>query len=384
MAKSLAEIMQGKTVQQITADMIAYGQSLGLNVTAWQTLGIARTILAIMARVAWGVYVLAQFVAAGGYLGTAAGDYLTLLSLCYGVVREGATAATGTVTVTNDSTVVYGTIPAGSMRFANGQTAATYINTRDFDLLASGSVDVAIASESPGSIQGATPGQVSVLVNPLPGVSCTNSAAIVGTDTDSDDSLRQRCRDSLAAPSVFGPSAAYDLACRDATYDAGIPIVKIPCGVTRALVISLNGDTVIYVAGDSGAIAGDTSDPTTPLGGVMRAIKLEAKPQTSACLLYSAAPVAQNIVGTYVVREGVTVDGAWVNAVALATLQNDWPQIPIGAVGGSLIYRNQIESAIMSAMPLQLQTVQISTPAGNVSLSVGQVSMLGAVTLTEA
>lgn len=144
------------------AQLLANAQTLQLNTTAWQSGGMVRTILAIVATSLAQQDVVASIMAQGGFLDwaatgsvsyiaadgttvtqavspdpsvagqnpTGAATWLDVLAdSVYNVQREGAQYATNTLAIANSTGNTYGPFAAGTYHVANAITGAGYTNS---------------------------------------------------------------------------------------------------------------------------------------------------------------------------------------------------------------------------------------------------------------
>lgn len=166
------------------AQMLANAQTLGLSATSWQSGGIARTILAIMANMfAQGDGVISTM-AQGGFLDFAASGtvtftaangqtvtqqvtpdpsipsqnatgalgWLDLLSdSVYNVQRIGSAQAAGVLAIANTTASTYGPFSANTYHVGNPTTGAGYANTGSFSIAAASFVGGAITAASNAS-----------------------------------------------------------------------------------------------------------------------------------------------------------------------------------------------------------------------------------------
>lgn len=163
------------------ATLLANATTLQLPVTAWQSGGVARTILAIMANVMAQGDVVVSTMAQGGFLDFASAGTVTytaangqivtgyvspdpsipsqnatgalgwldlLADSVYNVQRIGAAQAVGVLAIANTSTSTYGPFTAGTYHAGNVNTGAGYSNT--------GSLTIAAASFVGGGVSAAT------------------------------------------------------------------------------------------------------------------------------------------------------------------------------------------------------------------------------------
>lgn len=180
MAVTLASLLTTKTLGQIKAQLIATLQSEGVATSDWSAFAIERAFVEMEAT-ALNDLVSAAIpnMAAGGYLSTASGDWLTLLaSEFYGVERTAAQSTVGSVTLSCAGTAGPYTIAAGQLWMqatVGGQTFRFY-NTTGGLLPSGGSLVVTVQAESSGAAYNVGAGTITTPLTPLPGMSCNNPA----------------------------------------------------------------------------------------------------------------------------------------------------------------------------------------------------------------
>lgn len=297
MALPIDQLIKSLSEDEVKATIYDYLNSLGFNVTAWQTGGVARTMVAALAKVISGFTLVMSLAIRGTFLDTAEGDWLGLLAkYVYGVTRIPAIFATGKLTVTNTGGGLYD-IVAGELVVRNPVTGKTYKNSTAVTINPSSEIDVDIVAIEVGADSTTTANTITEKVTQFLGVSVTNAAAIIGADEESDKDLRQRCRDALGALSPLGAAAAYSYFAKTAIREDGSSI-----GVNRTKVIRTNdtGTVHTYVLSPTGTLSsGD-------LALVDDFIKLKAAPLCITASALSPTPLSINI--KYVVLVDGTVD----------------------------------------------------------------------------
>jgi uncharacterized phage protein gp47/JayE len=239
-----------------------------------------------------------------------------------------------------------------------------------------------VASEL-GAASSAAPGEISLMVSTFPGLSCDNPNQLVGTDVEGDTALRQRCTEQLGALSPMGPWDAYSSALRNATRGEGGPNL----GITRvSLVPDGYGRIDVYVATDSGTVAGDIDTPGTDLWYAQQAVQRYAEPQSVTAIVQSATTV--NVGVTYSAwaynTSGRTDDQ--IRATILDALKAFFPRQP---VGGNVIppettgkiYLSALVTTIQDSMP-EIFRVVIAAPAEDIELTESQIAVLVPASVT--
>lgn len=177
------------------------------------------------------------------------GEFLDNLAGNRGVTRTQPSAAMTTVRFTLSETKAYAiAIPEGT-KVTNG--SGVYFQTKEYAEVAAGQeyVDVdAVCTEKGIKGNNLLPGQINVLVNPLPYVEsiANRTTSEGGADMETDESLAERTYLAPSSYSVAGPDDAYVYWAR--TYNANIGSVK-PTSPTP-------GKAVIYILLRDGSMPG--------------------------------------------------------------------------------------------------------------------------------
>lgn len=191
---TLAELITPVTASDEKAKLLAALASADFPVSDWETGAIERTHVEVEAAELADLSTVIPEIAKGGFLGEATGDWLTLrASDLYGLTRQAATKTTGSIVLSCVAAAGPYTITAGQLWFV-GAGGNRYVNTSGGTLSAGGTLTVSVASEFANDSAGGysyTDGAntITALETPLPGVTCTNSAAafsavtLVGTSS---------------------------------------------------------------------------------------------------------------------------------------------------------------------------------------------------------
>ncbi len=334
---------------------------------------------------------LSQIVAAvanGIFLPTSGGDWLSLLALHgYGISRTEATFATGSLTLTNSGGGVY-VVDAGDLIFSNDSTGKTYRNTSTFALspavgLVPFVLSVPIQAVEAGAAGSALAGAVSQIETTLLGVTCSNAAALIGTEQETDSDLRLRCSASLGALSPSGTADSYAYAARSAVR----PVDGSAIGVTRTRIVPEDpathergtGHVSVYMATPSGGVESPdlaviqasfarNAQPAGVTSHALSATKLEVPVQYTA-YVYSDASIGFN---------------DFLNA-AKSALTAFFAAQPIGgniADSGGKIYSEMIKSVIQDVAPNHCYHVALTVPVGDVTLDAYSAPVCGEVLAT--
>jgi phage-related baseplate assembly protein len=378
MTVSLAALLVQETKARIYAAGLEVATDLGLPVTTWSAGDPTRSLYHFMAETLEALESMIAGYVASGFLSYATGEFLQLLaSEVYDVDFVEETFATTTVVLSNAGGGVY-PIEAGDVTVKNSTTGVTYRNTTG-GTIASGpgtTLTVTVVADEGGSDGSAGIGEIDEMVTTFLGVTCSNDAAAVGLDEESDASIRERCRDKLGAFSPNGPADAYAYVARTAALTG-------TSGITRVRVYpdSDTGDVLVYLAGPAGAV----SAPDLALGEA--AILEWATPLCITPTVAAASNVTIAVTYTIWLYQAVGVTEAEAEAAIETALEDMFAVRPIGGdiLTGDLtgsMFKSLIESTIRGVYPDDCFRVSVSAPAGDTALTNAQVAALGTVTAT--
>jgi hypothetical protein len=209
MSLPLSDLFTAKAAAEFEESMLAAAVAVGLPARSWQPGGIARTIIKLLAIVLSVITTTLAEIAKGGFLDEASGAWLDLLAWnLYRVLRQGATYAQGSITLTNTGGE-QGPFAPGDLHFSNPATGALYHNTEEVTIPAAGAITCTIEADVAGSASSSAPTLISNMVTPIDGVTASNALAVLGGDGETDPQLRTKCRDKLEALSPNGAKGAY-------------------------------------------------------------------------------------------------------------------------------------------------------------------------------
>ncbi len=372
------------TEDEIFNTFLATLESTGVPANSWRKGGVARTILRIVAVLYAGFASIISIIAKAGYLDTATGGWLTLLSkFVYGVDRIIATFATGIVTVHNGGGGVYA-FEIGEFKCKNNASGKVYTNAERFPLVGNfnpgDTLDVPVVALDLGTDSNAAPGTIDTLVSNITDGTVTNVAAIVGQDEESDVDLRQRDRDSLGALSPFGPRGAYRFAIRSAKLPSGVVV-----NVNRVYLqpFSSTGRELAYVASPAGSVS------APELTAITASVEDLARPDTDTFELHSAAQVNYTATLTVYAKKTKGIDAPTIEAAVNRRLLDFIELYPIGGrvkpatTQGYLFAQSLAEAAdrvtndTTEADEAVLDTIWLVENSGSdLPLSIGEVAAL--------
>jgi uncharacterized phage protein gp47/JayE len=369
---TIAELVASATASQVYTSALAICTSLQLPVTSWQAGDPSRSVMHVLAAMFETRDSAAASYAQSAFLDSATGTWLTIVAKqVYNIDRETAEPAAGSVVLTNTGGGVY-YWDASDLTFRSTITDKVYHSTSSGSLTTvGGTATVTFSADEEGTDPTLGVNELDELVTSLPGVVITSSTAAQGTDEESDEDLRQRCRDSLAALSPNGPWDAY-------RYVATSSDLTGNTETTRVYVDSDStpGTVSVYCAGPTGAVSGGAAT------AVQTAFDTYCVPLTIVGNAYVANNVSQNVNVTVTLKSTIGVeetDAETAIADAITSMMSDYP---IGGVGG-YFYQDAIRSAIFSVYG-QTDTVKIvfTTPTGDVALDIDEVIVAGTITVS--
>jgi len=315
----------------------------------------------------------AQEVLRRGFVQTTFGTYLDLRAEEYGIARRQAVAATGTVTFTGTPGTV---IPAGT-RVSTPSTevapAVIFKTIQKAMIGAGGSVDVSVVAIEPGASGNVAPGAITVLVEPLAGVSAvTNSAATSGgLDEEDDDSLRDRILELAHKDEGDGNKSDYEIWAKEVVgvgYVLVDPLWRGP-GTVRVVILDQDGNvpTPELVAAVQNYL--DPGSQGIGLGKAPIGAKVTVEAPKEVNLTITVPALA--------VESGYTVDQAKINleTAARAYILNISP--------GGTVRIKDLEAAIAGAAGvLDFGDILINGVRQNVVLAVDEKGTLAGVIYT--
>jgi len=346
---TLQDLLAPETADQAKQVLLAAlsGVSPPFPVTDWQEGGVARTLVELLAQARSDASVQRSAIAAGGFIGLALGDWLTLLaSELYDLTRNPATFSRGTVRLASAASAPPYTIVPGQL-VAQSSSGLRFSNTTGGTLAAGGTLDLTWQAESPGAAYNVGVGSITTLATPLPGVTINNPdlgggtwITALGADAETDTGLRARCRARWPDLGVAPNSSVFDLWARSTE-------AVDPNPVTRTRVIadaSLPGQVDVYLAGEGGAVG------STVVAAVQAYIDPRV-PLPSTCMVSDCQNQAIQIVATLYIRNGQQ-DTAL--AAANANLEAYFETIDID---GS-VYESDVIAALQA--PTGVRNVELS------------------------
>jgi uncharacterized phage protein gp47/JayE len=386
MSVDFDSLMARQSVTDIKNSMIAACETVGFYVSRLPGLSRLRKMAldAVPAIVHTATEINAEAIR-GGLLDYASGVWLELLAInLFGIeggrIRE--TFATTRVRFTNSgaqSSIFDDDEVIVSNGIVNYKAAA-------FSLAPAGNdgdeVTVDVTATVAGSSGSTNAGTITMMVATFGGVACTNPSAAAGTDEETDDQLRERCRLSRSALSNAGPVDAIEFVARSATRTDGTAI-----GVTRVQVVEdipSMGDVEVHVADADGTV---TPEDVDRIDDLLRTLVVPSG--VNYLGTNSATEITVDVTHTsrYKASDGISEEER--EALVEEALADMFASHPIGGYvetpPNGVMYRSEIATTIGSIQGEEsgarpIKSVTVSLPATDVELEPGEVAVLGAVT----
>lgn len=378
---TLADLTTPMTVDEATSTIYAALAAKGANTTVWKAGSPLRTVIAALAIILAAFSRFQAVLAKSGFLSEADDAWVRLIALyVYGVTPEDGTAATGQVTLTNAGVGVY-TKAAGELIVANA-AGKTYRNTSAISSFGAGTLVVDIIADEVGSASSTGAATITTLVTPLPGVTCTNATALVGTDDENAASIRLRCAEKLGTLSPNGAPDAYAFIARSTKRADGSAI-----GVTRVRTIPDGiGGIDCYLADADGGIT-DSGDIAT----IDSALQSQCVPRAITLRTHGAGTTAIAVTYEIWIPTTVSQTDAEVQAAILSALEVFVGTRPIGgdviSPATGKVYLSALEGIVGAAVrdsdgdPVALKWA-VTVPSGDTSIASTYAPALGTVTCT--
>lgn len=351
----LRDLLQPQTADQQLELLLARLRARGFEVDDWHSGGVARTLLELYAELLADWSKLVPTIAAGGFLETAQGPWLDLVaSSQYGLVRAPAVAARGVVRLTAAAGFGPYTVEPGRLWFAT-PSGLRYLGVTGGTLPQGGTLDVTVEAEAAGADYNVAPGSITVMITPLPGVSCTNLPGWLlraGVDGESDERLRTRCRARWAELGYGATRAAYEFWA-----------LQAHPSVTRVRVLDQHPrgqgtvDVVIYGEGGLG------SDVVSEVDAFVQ----QRRPVTADVSVYEANPRSVEVQATVYVMASHRAEA---ERRAVANLQRFHREHPIGEP----VYRAALIELLME--PPGVVNVDLVSPASDITLAATEVASI--------
>lgn len=338
--------------------------------TSWQAGSLPLTLVENDAAVMADVYALVRALGEGGFLETAAGDWLDLWATdVYQFQRTLGLTTQGYVLLSDPSSQGPFTITQNQLWFVSND-GKRFNSVGTYTLNAGGTVSVLVQAERAGSSYNVANNTIVNFITPLPSVTVNNPVYAngtwitrPGTNNETDALYRQRCKARWPSLGTGLTADVYDLFAKTAEPS-----------VTRTKPIpspTVAGQVDIYLAGASGPVG----------GGVVSSVAayiLPRLPLTVTQTVQSATGVAVTVTLTAYVSAGfaaqATVDiTANLNALFSGGTSTTGEVLNGFEIGGT-VYLSQIVEQVMVVTGVRNAT--IAAPVSDTVLTATQVATL--------
>lgn len=383
MTASLTALATPLTTAEASSSIYASLAAQGVDVTVWKAGSPLRALVAGLAIIVAAFSSLISKIARSGFLALSSGTWLELVALyVYGVTKNQGSFATGSVTFVNSGGGIYAGIAIGALVVKNPTTGKTYRNTAVVSIGALATVTAAMQADEIGSASTSAATTITTMVSSLAGVTCSNPAALVGSDAEDDATLRSRCAAKLGTLSPDGAPDAYAFLATSSRRLADDTLI----GVTRVRTIPDGiGGIDLYVATATGGVTGTVGDTSTDLGKIDDDIQTQAVPRGILCRSHTATALTIGytyelwIPDTYAGTDDQAQDA--VDAAVLAFLSTR----PIGgdviSPATGKVYKTALEDVIGTAIPGTLKRA-VTVPSGDTAVATTEAPVAGAGTCT--
>lgn len=372
---TLANLIVAAARDALYSTMLSAASALGLSTESWTPGDPTRTLFDVTARMQEAYEAGTVAAIKAGFLTLATGDSKTLVArYVYNEERVPATYAECTCQLSNAGVLPY-TWDPDDLIAVDPVTGATFRNSTGGTLLGGGTLDLTFIAEEAGTDSNAGIGDIDTLATPIAKITITNTTAAAATDEEGDDALEARCLAKLGSLSPNGPADAYH-------YVATTPSLTGDSETTRTRVIddSVTGDVTVYLASASGDVTTGARD------AVEDAIETWATPLTINVTVTRATELAIPITYTLWVYDSIgkttgviqqDIEDALLAAFALRPIGGDDSD-----PGPGVIYRDFILTTILQAVAPHGYRITLTLPAGNTTLTAGQVATVGTISVS--
>lgn len=371
MALSITQLLSPTTRDEARATIIANLDSVGFAASSWQEGSVQRDILEIVSVVWADLSSAVKVLTSAVFLDLSSGSLLTGLAKShFSIERKAAIRARHTVNLTAAATAGPYAIAAGDLVVAHEATGHTHRNVTGGVLAAGGTLPVTFEAEVAGSSRNAAPGELTVLVTPLAGVTCTNPAGptLNGEDEESDASLKVRCKARWPLLAIELPGDGY----------AGVALAV--SSVARVEVDATNpggpNTLDVYVAG-SDATAGAL---------VVDAVQAAIDNRKAPAAIVSVLPALEQVVNVTATVHVVAAENTSAKQSEIEESARDY--INAQAIGGlvlppstsGVLDRDSLIGAIKAVAGVV--AVAMSVPNADVPIPAHTIAKVGSITLT--
>lgn len=376
---SIDELTTPRTSDEITTAQLAALAAAAFPVDAWASGGAARSLVRADAAALAVTEQTVADLALGAYGQTATGSWLDLfIASRFDLTRIAATYATGEVVLTVASGAGPFAVAAGGLLVSDGTYRWRSTNTITVNISSASPTTFTVRAEVAGEDYNAGNNTITSIISPaLPGVTCSNpvigatstwlSASAVDAESDAAYLARAVARWATLGSGFTRDAVRY--------WCTSALLAGVSAGCTRVSFAAPAGDGsyTVYVAGASGVLA-------APAVAAVQAELDLRKPITDTPTVVAAS--ASTITCTGTVRFKSTATAAEQSAVITAirayinglAMPDAGDTVTVDIAG--------IHAAIYGAAPGRIADVDLSSPSGDASVSLGSVAVADTAGIT--
>lgn len=319
----------------------------------------------------------AQEVLSRGFAGTTFGDYLDLRCGEHGLARRAAVKATGqvTFTVSQKMNIPAGTLVATPADPISGEQAKEFVTTAQVSAEAEGTVVAGIEAVEAGTVGNVLAGTISLMVNPLPGVTsvANPSATSGGADTESDASLLARFYARVRTPGTSGNKADYINWALEVPGVGAVQVFPLWAGAGTVRVVLLGSDKqpvsdeVVAEVQNYIAPASGTGEGKAPIGADVTVISAGKEYiNVTASLTLTGAKTLDEVTASF-----TSSLAEYLGGIAFT----DDPDVKYMQVGSLLLNTEGVKN-------FSPENFKINDGMANITIDPGKVGVVGAVSLS--
>lgn len=376
---SIDELTTPRTSDEITTAQLAALAAAAFPVDAWASGGAARSLVRADAAALAVTEQTVADLALGAYGQTATGSWLDLfIASRFDLTRIAATYATGEVVLTVASGAGPFAVAAGGLLVSDGTYRWRSTNTITVNISSASPTTFTVRAEVAGEDYNAGNNTITSIISPaLPGVTCSNpvigatstwlSASAVDAESDAAYLARAVARWATLGSGFTRDAVRY--------WCTSALLAGVSAGCTRVSFAAPAGDGsyTVYVAGASGVLA-------APAVAAVQAELDLRKPITDTPTVVAASASTITCTGTVRFKSTATAAeqiavkdaiAAYVNALAMPDA-GDTTTVDIAG----------IHAAIYGAAPGRIADVDLSSPTGDTSVTLGSVAVVDTTGVT--
>lgn len=369
---SIDELTTPRTSDEITTAQLAALAAAAFPVDAWASGGAARSLVRADAAALAVTEQTVADLALGAYGQTATGSWLDLfIASRFDLTRIAATYATGEVVLTVASGAGPFAVAAGGLLVSDGTYRWRSTNTITVNISSASPTTFTVRAEVAGEDYNAGNNTITSIISPaLPGVTCNNpvigatstwlSASAVDAESDAAYLARAVARWATLGSGFTRDAVRY--------WCTSALLAGVSAGCTRVSFAAPAGDGsyTVYVAGATGVLGAPA------VAAVQAELDLRC-PITDNPTVTAAASATITVAGTVAFK---TASTAAERAAVLAAVANYINALEMPDAGETVtVDLAGIHAAIYGAAPGRIADVDLSSPTGDTSVTLGSVAI---------